>query len=306
VREWLDTLEWDREPRIAQAFTDHWGAEPTVDQPPDYLEAASRNFLIGMVARVLRPGCKLDTMPVFEGAQGIFKSSALAVLAGANWHTTAHESVTSKDFFQSLPGKWIIEIAELDSFSRAEVNRVKSVMSTPVDRYRASYGRTASDHPRQCVFAGTVNQDNWGKDETGLRRFWPVTCGAINLQSLSMARDQLFAEARDAFVAGEGWWAMPSSTRAVQAARQQESAISDIILPWLVGKSETTVADVCQGPMKLDGGRIGRGHELEVGRVLRLAGWHKHNVRRDGAQAKRWVAPGWMVASTGDVVPEDE
>ena len=292
VREWLETLVWDGEPRIAQAFEDHWGASPTADQPPDYLECASRNFLIGLVARVMRPGCKLDTMPVFEGPQGIYKSSALAVLVGESWHTTSHESVTSKDFFQALSGKWLVEIAELDSFSRAEVNRVKSVMSTATDRYRASYGRLSADHPRQCAFAGTTNSDNWGRDESGLRRFWPVTCGTINLDTLREARAQLFAEALAAFKAGQGWWAMPESTKAVQAARQQESAIADILRPWLIGKTDVTVAEVCTGPLKVDGGRIGKVLEMDVARVLKLEGWTRGRVWRDGKQIRAWVEPG--------------
>lgn len=298
VREWLGGLVWDGLPRLESALTDYWGATPTDEQPVDYLEAASRNFLIGLVARVLRPGCKLDTMPVFEGQQGIYKSSALGVLVGDAWHTTAHESVTSKDFFQALSGKWLVEIAELDSFSRAEVNRVKSVMSTATDRYRASYGRTAADHPRQCVFAGTTNSDNWGRDESGLRRFWPITCGRIDLARLEDARPQLFAEAVARFRGGEGWWAMPSSTAAVQAARQQESAIADAIHPWLLSRSECTIFEILTGPMKLEPGRIGKGHEMEVARVLKLAGWEKKNRRRNGEQVKLWVVPESDTATT--------
>lgn len=298
VCDWLEPLVWDGVPRIAEAFEDHWGAATNADQPADYVRAASRNFFVSLVARVLRPGCKVDTMPVFEGTQGTFKSSALSALVGEQWHTTAHEAVTSKDFFQALPGKWLIEIAELDTFTRAEVSRVKSVMSTASDRYRPSYGRSAQDFPRQCVFAGTVNLDNWGRDETGLRRFWPIQCGTITLTTLRAARAQLFAEAVSAFNSGATWWEMPESTTAVQAARQQESAISDAVLPWLLGKTETTVYDVCAGPLKLDAGRINRSHEWEVGRVLRLAGWTKRNLRRDGQQRKVWVAPGWADATS--------
>lgn len=292
VREWLESLTWDGVERCATAFEDYWGCEPTADQPQDHIRAASRNFLYGMVARAIRPGCQLDAMPVFEGPQGIFKSKALRVLAGPDWHMTANESVEKKDFLQSFQGKWLVEIAELDAFSRADVTRIKSIMSTPIDRYRVSYGKDTLDFPRQCVFAGTTNADAWGRDESGLRRFWPVTCGTIRIDLLEQARPHLFAEAFAAVSSGATWWEMPESTKAVQAARQHEAAITEAILPWLLGKSETTILDVCQGPLKLDAGRVSKTHEMEVARVLRLHGWVKRNLRRDGQQRKVWCAPG--------------
>ena len=97
VRDWLDMLTWDGIPRIATAFEDYWGAAND-----EYTQAASCNFFIGMVARIYQPGCKLDTMPVFEGPQGIRKSSALAVL-GCEWYGITHESVGTKDFPSPRP-----------------------------------------------------------------------------------------------------------------------------------------------------------------------------------------------------------
>ncbi|HWN84101.1 MAG TPA: VapE domain-containing protein, partial [Vicinamibacterales bacterium] len=132
VREWLESLNWDGVERLPMAFEDLWGAPTGPAQPDDYLRAVSQNFFLTLVARVMDPGCKVDTMVVFEGEQGTRKSSALEALGGP-WHTVSHESVTSKDFFQVLPGAWIVELAELDTISRAEVTRVKSVLSTRVD-----------------------------------------------------------------------------------------------------------------------------------------------------------------------------
>ena len=42
----------------------------------------------------------------------------------------------------------------------------------------------------------TTNLDDWGKDETGGRRFWPCRCdGEIDLAGIEAVRDQLWAEA---------------------------------------------------------------------------------------------------------------
>jgi putative DNA primase/helicase len=292
VRDYLDTLTWDGVERIAHAFEDFWGAETDANQPSDYVRAASANFLIGSVARIYRPGCQLDTMPVFEGLQGLGKSSLLRALGGP-WYMAATESVNSKDFQQSFPGSWFTEIPELDSFSRADRDRVKSIISTPIDKYRPSYGRYAREYPRQCVFAGTTNKDDWGNDDTGLRRFWPVRCGRdVDVAGLIAARDQLFAEAVHRFKAGATWWEMPSApTLAVQRDRQSEDIWTPLVLDYLVGKAEVQVHEVLREACKVRESEMTHTHKIRIGGILRLAQWQKSNLRRDGKQVKTWVAP---------------
>jgi predicted P-loop ATPase len=155
-------------------------------------------------------------MPILEGSQGTGKSSALRVLGG-EWFAECHESITTKDFYQVLKGAWLVEISEMHSFDRSEVERIKGIISCAVDRYRAPYGRNAEDHPRQSVFAGTTNRDDWQRDDTGARRFWAVRCGAIDTAWLAVHRDQLFAEAVARFRAGESWWSVPSAEAAAEA-----------------------------------------------------------------------------------------
>lgn len=291
VREWLNALTWDGEPRIEHAFEDIWDADINEDQPCDYVRAASRNFFIGMIARIMRPGCQVDTMVVFEGKQGIKKTSSLRVLASEPWYQVAHSQVTTKDFFECLVGKWMVEIGEMDAFSRAEKTRVKSVISTPTDYYRKSYGERAEDVQRQCVFAGTVNGDEWGNDDTGLRRFWPLRCGAIDIDLLEANRSQLFAEAVQALRAGGTWWEMPSSTLQMQSDRQMRSSWTDTVLTGLVGHTETTIAHCLTEILKFHVSAITRPAELTVGSILRLEGWTKKNRRINGTQRTIWLAP---------------
>ena len=201
IREYLDSLTWDGVKRIDDWFTLYLGADLS-----DYLRAVGAKFLIGGVARIYRPGVKNDTCPILEGPQGALKSTALRTLAGADFFTDDIAELGSKDSVMQTRGVWIIELGELDAMTRGEVSRAKAFMSRQVDRIRPPYGRRVVEAPRECVFAGTVNKDTYLKDETGGRRFWPVKCGVIKIAELERDRDQLWAEARERFRAGDTWW----------------------------------------------------------------------------------------------------
>src|SRR3954451_6978019 len=116
-----------------------------------------------------------------------------------------HKAAT-KDAALQINRAWIVEIAELEPMTRAEVGRVKAFMSRSVDRFRPPYGRGVIDSPRHCVFAGSSNQDAYLRDETGARRFWPVKCTSINIGALERDRDQLWAEAVAKYRTGYHWW----------------------------------------------------------------------------------------------------
>ncbi len=77
-KEWLEALQWDKTPRLEYLMSEGFGAAHSA-----YTQAVGRCFILSIVARVLQPGCKVDTVPVLEGMQGAGKSSALAILGGS-------------------------------------------------------------------------------------------------------------------------------------------------------------------------------------------------------------------------------
>jgi putative DNA primase/helicase len=304
VKDWLNSLPWDKEPRIDHVFEDHFGAVGN-----EYTRAASRNFWISMVARVYQPGCKVDNMVVLEGEQGKKKSSALDIIGGA-WFAEQHENVTSREFFQVLQAKLLIEISELDAFSRSDVTKVKQVVSCRSDRYREPYGRHAKDHPRQCVFAGTTNKDDWNRDETGGRRFWPIAChGDIDLDGIRACRDQCFAEAVDRFKKSEIWWEMPpDETRTEQASRYVPPAWAEPIEKYITHewiekadgsggfhwsprtpRTELSVSEILEYALDIPKSQWTKANEMRVGEALRFLGWTKQDVWRNGKTVKRWL-----------------
>jgi predicted P-loop ATPase len=129
---------------------------------------------MGAVARVFEPGCKFDYTLVLEGDQGTYKSTLLRTLAG-DWFTDQIADFGSKDASLQLHGVWIIELSELDALNRSEIARMKAFLTQQTERFRVPYGRRLVSVPRQCIFAGTTNSQTWMKDETGGRRFVPVS-----------------------------------------------------------------------------------------------------------------------------------
>src|SRR5579862_7844009 len=127
-------------------------------------------------------------------------------------------------------GVWIIEIAELDSMTRAEVSKVKGFISRTTDRFRPPYGKRLIESPRQCVFAGSVNHSTYLRDETGGRRFWPVACTRILIHDLARDRDQIWAEAVHRYRAGERWWL---DTAELTSQRSKNRRIATMVTPGM-------------------------------------------------------------------------
>ena len=207
VREYLGSLPlWDGISRIGTWLTDYCGVESSDSNPNNYAMAVGEKFLISAVKRIMNPGAKCDSILVLEGKQGIGKSTVPRILAGDEWFSDQLADMGSKDASLQLRGLWIVELSELDVLNRAELARAKAFLTQQTERFRLPYGRRIILVPRQCVFLGTTNADQWLKDETGGRRFWPVRCKVIDLDGLRRDRDQLWAEALHHHRLGATWW----------------------------------------------------------------------------------------------------
>lgn len=284
--DWLRSLAWDGTPRL-----DGWLPCVVGASADAYHQAVGRNFLLSMVARALRPGCKADCMPVFEGAQGSNKSTMLSVIGGP-YFAELTESLDTKDFFIVLQSKWLVEVAELDAFRRSDVTRIKQLLTSQKDRCRLPYTRHAVDMPRRVIFAGSTNETAYLRDSTGARRFWPVQVAAIDLGWLRENRDQLFAEAVALFDQGATWWEVPQDAAREQAElRREVDAWETRIADHCVGRATVDVSAVLEA-LGVEIARQGKAEQMRVANALRLLGYQRTKKRFGSVARWVWVKPG--------------
>lgn len=302
VRAYLDGVRgtWDGTKRLSTWLRrccleeDEWDDRDPLQQ---YLSRVGTWVLMAMCARVLTPGCKFDYMVIFEGGQGVGKST-LARLLGGDWFADTGLLLGEKDSYQNLQGIWVYEWGELDSLSKADVTRVKLFISSEKDRFRASFDRRPKDYPRQCIFVGTTNEDHYLVDPTGNRRFWPIRVTRhVDHAWFREQRDQLFAEALSYLEAGERFHPTPKEQRELfdpqQQQRQIENAIQAAVLRYLYDEGQKvgvhgengTLTNEITVPDLL--GRLGitldkQTHQLlrQTTAALRHAGWERFRSSR--------------------------
>ncbi len=291
VREYLTGLIWDGTPRLLTWLHKYMGAEAS-----DYHTGIGKMFLIAMVARIMRPGCKADYMPVFEGPQGARKSTACAILGG-KWFSDSLPDLHQGDAVRlsmSLRGKWIVEIAEMSSISKAEAGALKAFLTQTEERYVPKYGRVEVIEPRQCVFIGTTNKTAYLRDETGGRRFWPVKIGIIKTDDLIRDRDQLFAEAMHVFAAGTPWWPTQAFEQEHIAPQQEaryeadawEGAVAKFLEELPSDKKLVTVLDVARQCLFIDTPRLGTADQRRIAAAMERLGWRRGERTMTG---RPWV-----------------
>lgn len=193
--------EWDGIPRVDTLLIDLLGAK---DSP--YVRAVTRKMLVAAVGRALVPGIKYDYMTVLVGPQGCGKSTFCRWIGG-EWFNDSIFVIGSKDAYEQLRCSWIVEMGELASARRTEIEALKNFISSQADTYRASYDRYAKTVRRSCIFVGTTNSDLFLRDATGSRRFWPVTvtgAGRENVDKMTEdLRQQVLAEAMHVWKEGK-------------------------------------------------------------------------------------------------------
>jgi predicted P-loop ATPase len=147
------------------------------------------------------------------------------------------------------------------------------------------------DYPRQCAFFGTINPAEYLRDETGNRRFWPITCGKIDIAALSRDRDQLWAEALVRYQAGEQWWLdtpkLNHTAVVEQSARRVRDLWEEPISQFLSGRTKTSqheIANHLKIPIERQDQRVAN----RIAAALQELGWERRQRRIGGKREWRY------------------
>jgi putative DNA primase/helicase len=227
VREYLQSLKWDGAKRLETLFIYYLGADNS-----DYIKAITRKTLVAAVARVMQPGVKFDTVLTLVGKEGIGKSTIIAKLA-KQWFSDCLGDIHAKDGMESLRGVWIMEIAELASFRRADQDAIKRFISSPADDYRPAYGRQKVSYPRQSIFIATTNRDTFLTGAYGNRRFLPIAT-LVNSPTKDVFKEfteseinQVWAEAFYYYTKGESLDLSAEIKLVAEQIREQHSEVDE-------------------------------------------------------------------------------
>lgn len=300
VQEYLRGLRWDGERRLDDIATKLLNA----DADP-LVSTMVRRWFISAVARVMEPGCQVDTALVLVGHQGLKKSSFFRALA-PQWFGCTEIQIGDKDGLQQIHANWITEWAEIDGItSKRHASEVKAFISRRVDDFRPPYGRTVDSFPRSCVIVGSTNETEFLTDPTGSRRFWVVRVRSrIDVPVIEHERDQLWAEAATAYRAGEQWWLDDDQDRQRERDAEQyrvRDAWEGVISGWIAKswpeiKLEKrypylTTDIVLKAALRLEAKDMSHQASCRVGRVMATLGYRGERKRLTKDELKQCPGP---------------
>ena len=261
-----------------------------------------RCFFIGAVARVVNPGCKHDCALIFQGKQGIGKSTFFRALCDEeSWFTDSATQIDNKDAYMISSSVWIHEWSELSQIRKGNKEDVKRFLSSAKDTYRPPYGRRTVDIQRASVIVGSTNESEFLSDDEN-RRFWVIPIVSIDVDRVREMRDRLWAQAYDLHMQGAPHYLSP----AWQAMQEEinEDFIdhgswkmpiikwltppgAEMTIPIVDGAYEITTAMVMSECLKIQEGMHRRADEMKVAQILAHLGWEHVRVRRNGYRV--WV-----------------
>lgn len=292
--QWARGLRWDGVPRAERFFVDHFSVRDT-----KYARAMGRYLWSALAGRALVPGVKVDMVPVLISAQGTAKTSMIEALAPEQ-DSFLELNLEHRDdnLARSLRGKLVAEWAELRGLLTRDKEAIKAWVTRRHEEWIPKFKEFSTRFPRRFVVIGTGNGDEILDDETGERRWLPLKVGAVALEAIRAARDQLWAEGVVMFDAhGVDWREAQELATAEHAAFKVGDEWTGVVERWLNsdamdgpdgpkrGDGPVRVIDILTSGLGMSVKEITRREELRVGKILRGLGYAKH-VKKMG---KVWM-----------------
>jgi len=287
VTDYFELVNWDREDRLDNLLIDHAHAANS-----KFTKAVTAITMISAVARACEPGCKVDSMLILEGSQGCGKSTLIKVLSPlSKLFSDTPLKIGDKDSYLQLQGKLFYEISEMSSILKANTNETKAFLSASVDTFRVPYAQNTIDYPRRNIFIGTTNDQDYLNDATGGRRYLPISVGTVDIDSVELIKDQIWAEAYYRYRNGEQWH-LTSEMEEIAKQEQDKRFNSDPweneISEWLSKNNITKVTSnmIYSELFDIEISKISRPMQTRVAGVMARLGFERKTLTIGGEKVK--------------------
>lgn len=149
----------------------------------EFVERQIEACLLQCIRRLKDPGSVLDNVIILYGEGHFGKSTFIPCLFDFNRKDLRKPPINPmscvlnakmgdvKDIGEKVRGKWGVELCELASLKKSNIEDIKTFITQQTMTYRPSYGRVALTYPVSSVYIGTSNEEPTLKDVTGNRRF---------------------------------------------------------------------------------------------------------------------------------------
>lgn len=301
--EWLThrVPAWDGTERIDGFFPRYFS---TADTP--YTRACSAYLWTALAGRTLLPGVQADMVPVLIGKQGLRKTTGVKALVPSP-EQFVELSLQAKDeeLARKMRGKLVGELGELRGLNSRDGDSIKQWITRTHEEWVPKFKEFSTRSGRRLVLVGTVNREQFLADDEGEERRWlPMRVGQVDTDAIEQDRDQLWAEARERFLAGGVEWRDAEElARGVHGDHRVTDLWAEPVAAWLtlgemddasqprgLGEGGISATEVLLGALAMPVSRISKGDEMRVGKVLRQLGFEKKKVWFNGGSVARWFA----------------
>lgn len=215
VANWITSKPWDGVPRLEKLLDTITadGEEPGNDI---YL------LKVAMITRWMISACAAAFNPQGVSAHGVLVLQGGQYLGKTMWFKSLVPSELrviqdglslrpdDRDSVKQAVSFWLVELGELDAtFRKSDIAALKAFITRDRDVMRRAYARNESQYARRTVFFASVNPRQFLHDPTGNRRYWTISCSAIN-HSHGLDMQQVWAEVYQEFYQkGASWFLTP-------------------------------------------------------------------------------------------------
>ena len=295
VKEILENSKWDGISRVKTILTDYLGAK---EEDAEYNAMALRLFLFGAIERVMNPGTKYDYVLIINGTQGIGKSSFFKAMCNNDTNIYQENLKNFEKAFEYTNGKWIVEIAELNSLKKADMDFLKGYITDTSDTYRIPYEQSSKTYQRQFVLYGTTNESNFIPDDPSGERRWIVIEAADkehkkNIKKSIFTKEgqyeiqQVLAEVYQEYKEGKAYLTVPKEFEDEVAVRskeyKQDDGLPGMIEGYLKNKFECCTLEIYQEKLQnLNGLRWSKKLSGKIQDIIvNIPGWRKYQGSKD-------------------------